>query len=425
MNAIFRRVAALLLFSPLLHAFEPLHSLADIRALPETIACKALPVRIKAVVIYANPSFNELIVNDGTASCFTNLTGTPASLSHHPKAGDLVILEGVTECLGFFPRLLSQSCKIIGRSEIPKLHLISADEIFLPQFDTAWVEVPAVVTGVETGGIAFTLVVEVFGQTFKADVPKCPDATVRAAALMQRPVRLRAFLGTVYNPYGQLTGRHFLVPSFDDVRPTAPTADTQKVPLLTVLDLLKTNSSPADLVRLEGVITQIDTKGFYLRDGKGSALIQAVTDEHLTPGIRVKVEGYGAIAPFRPLLRAVRVVPVSKGPPPEPLAMNFHTKNITLFQMEYVSVVADVLGVRELQGETLLQCRTDGIIFEAILPHPSTSADPGFIPGDRLKMNGICDLVTTHPIPRPEWVDGFRIHLANREALTLLRHGPW
>ncbi len=406
------------------HAEEPLHSIAEIRALPEEVASRALPVRIEAVVIYANPSFNELIVNDGTASCFTNVHGTKVELANQPKAGDRVLLEGVTECFGFFPRFLSQRWQIIGRGEIPEPYPISADEIYLPRFDTAWVEVPAVVTGVETGGIAFTLVVEVFGQTFKADVPKCPDATVRAAALMQRPVRLRAFLGTVYNPYGQLTGRHFLVPSFDEIRPTAPAADTAKVPLLTVLDLLRANSSPADLVRLEGVVTQVDTKGFYLRDSRGSAFVQAVTTERLSPGSRVTVEGYGAIAPFRPLLRAIRVSQVSNGPTPEPLAMDFHSKNITLLQTEFVTVVADVLGVRGIRDETLLQCRTDGTIFEAILPNGSTP-HPEFIPGDRLKLTGICELMTTHPIPRAEWVDGFRIRLANQDAVTMLRRGPW
>jgi signal transduction histidine kinase len=422
--AMFRIAAVLSLASPLLYAAAPLDTLAEIRALPEEVANRALPVRIEAVVIYANPSFNELIVNDGTASCFTNVNGTPVELASQPKAGDRVLLEGFTYGVGFFPRFLSEKWQIIGRGEIPEPYPISADELYLPRFDTAWVEIPAVVTGVETGGIAYTLVVEVFGQTFKADVPNCPDAAARAATLMQRPVRLRAFLGTVYNPHGQLTGRHFFVPSFDDIRLTKPAADAVEAPLLTVLDLLKANSSPSDLVRLEGVVTQVDAKGFHLRDRSGSAFVQAVTTERLTQGTRVKVEGYGAIAPFRPLLRATKVTQVSKGPPPEPLAMDFHAKDVTLLQMEFVTVVADVLGIRPIQDETILQCQTDGTMFEAILPHGS-APQPNYIPGDRLRLTGICELTTNHPLPRPEWVDGFRIHLANRNAVTLLGRGPW
>jgi signal transduction histidine kinase len=405
-------------------AEEPLDSLAEIRSLPEKVASRALPVRIEAVVIYANQSLDELIVNDGTASCYTGVNVTSVELASRPKVGDRVLLDGVTQSVGFLPGFRTQSWKTIGRSEIPAPYPISADEIYLPQFDTAWVEVPAVVTGVETEGIAFTLVVEVFGQTFKADVPNCPDASERAAALMQRPVRLRAVLGTVFNPHGQLTGRHFLVPSFDDIRPTAPAADTAKAPLLTVLDLLKANSSPADLVRLEGVVTQVDAKGFYLRDDRGSTFVQAVTTERLAPGTRVKVEGYGAIAPFRPLLRATRVTQVSKGPPPEPQAMDFHAKDVTLLQMEFVTVIADVVAIRSIQEETILQCQTDSTLFEALLPHGS-APHPSYIPGDRLRLTGICELTTTHPIPRPEWVNGFRIQLASQGAIALLRRGPW
>lgn len=417
-------ISSLWLASTATHAIEPLRSLAEIRGLTEEAAGRALPVRIEAVVIYANSNLNELIVNDGTASCYTGVNVTAVHPVNRPKAGDRVLLEGVTHYFGFFPVFRTQSWKIIGRGEIPEPYPISADEIYLPQFDTGWVEVPAVVTGVETGGIAYTLVVEVFGQTFKADVPNCPDAAERAASLMQRPVRLRAVLGTVFNPHGQLTSRHFLVPSFDDIRPTAPAADTTKVPLLTVLDLLKANCSPADLVSLEGVVTQMDAKGFYLRDGKGSAFVQAVTTERLTPGTCVKVEGYGAIAPFRPLLRATRVTQISKGPRPEPLVMDFHSKNVTLLQMEYVTVVADVVAIRNIQDETILQCQADGTLFEAILPHGSLP-HPSYISGDRLRLTGICELTTTHPIPRAEWVNGFRIRLANQEAVTLLSRGPW
>jgi signal transduction histidine kinase len=406
------------------HAAEPLRSLAEIRALPAEVANSALPVRIEAVVIYTNPSVNELIVHDGTASCYTDAHVTSVEPASRPKVGDRILLEGVTQCGGFLSNFQSRSWKIIGRGEMPEPYPISADEIFLPRFDTAWVEVPAMVIGVETGGIAYTLAVEVFGHTFKADVPNCPDAAERAASLMQRPVRMRAILATVYNPHRQLTNRHFLLPSFDDLRPTAPAVNANGAPLLTVLELLKANYGPTDLVRLEGVVTQLDTKGFHLRDGSGSAFVQAVTTERLTPGTRVKVEGYGAIAPFRPLLRATRVTQVSKGPPPEPLAMDFHAKDVTLLQMEFVTVVADVFGVRSMRDETILQCHTAGTMFEAILPHGSVPSPP-YNPGDRLRLTGICELTTTHPIPRAEWVDGFRIRLADWQAVTLLRRGPW
>ena len=407
-----------------LPAAERIRSLTELRALPDEVARGGQLVRLEAVVLYADPSKFDMIIHDGTACCYTAANLTAADPANRPNTGDRVLLEGFTRSDGFLPHFDTQTWTIIGRAEIPEPYRISADEIYLPRFDTGWVEVPGVVTGVETGGIAYTLVVEVFGQTFKADVPNSPDAAARAAALMQRPMRMRAILGTVFNTHRQLTGRHFFVPSFADIRPTAPAADAADAPLLTVLELLKANSSPADLVRVEGVITQEDAKGFHLRDGSGSAFVQAVMTERLPPGTRVSVEGYGAIAPFRPSLRATKVTQIASGPPPEPLAMDFHVEDVSLLQMEFVTVVADVFGSRSIQDETILQCRTDGTVFEAILPRGS-APQPAFIPGDQLKLTGICELTTNHPMPRPEWVNGFRIRLTDPAAITLLKRGPW
>ncbi|MCU0751403.1 MAG: sensor histidine kinase, partial [Akkermansiaceae bacterium] len=311
------------------------------------------------------------------------------------------------------------------RGEIPEPRRLAADEIYTPRNDVAWIEVPAVVIGVETGGIAYTLVVEVFGQTFKADVPNSPDASERASALMQRPAIMRAILGTVYSQHRQMIGRHFFVPSFDYIQPTAPTAlASGDAPLLTVLELLGRNFSPMDLVRVEGVVTQDDDKGFHLRDASGSARVQSVMTERLPPGTRVSVDGYGAIAPFRPLLRATKVTRLSSGPAPEPIPMEFPAKDNSLLQMELVSLEAEFLGSRVIQDETFLQCRANGTVFDAILSHAG-KRPLQFSSGDRLKLTGICELTTTHPLPRPEWVNGFRIRLANSSGVTLLKQAPW
>jgi signal transduction histidine kinase len=381
-------------------------------------------VHIEAVVLYADPANAATILHDGTATLYNSLYFDSANPGRNPKIGDRVAIEGVTMLESVTPHILSHNWAVLGRGEIPAPRLLTADEIYQSLVDVAWIDVPAVVMGVESGGIAYTLAVEVFGQTFMADLPNSPDAALRAAALMQRPARMRAILGTVYNPHGQMIGRHFYVPSFDDIRPTAPAENATEVPLLSVLKLLSRSFSPTDLVRVEGVITQDDAKGFHLRDGSGSVRVQAVMTERLPPGTRVSIEGYGAIAPFRPLLRATEVTPIASGPPPEPLEIVFPSADSSLLQMELVRLDADFLGSRSIQDETILQCRAEGTVFEAILPHGS-APPPAFIPGDRLQLTGICELTTTHPLPRPEWVNGFRIRLADPAAITLLSRAPW
>jgi hypothetical protein len=202
----------------------------------------------------------------------------------HPKIGDRILVEGITRLVSVTPHIETHHWTILGRGKIPEPRRLAADEIYQSSVDATWIEVPAVIIGVETGGIAFTLAVEVFGQTFKADLPNSPDASARAAALIQRPARMRAILGTVYNPQRQMIDRHFYVPSFDDIRPVAPAENAADVPLLSVIRLLSRNFSPTDLVRVEGVITQDDAKGFHLRDGNASVRVQAVMTGRLPPG---------------------------------------------------------------------------------------------------------------------------------------------
>ena len=233
---IFVQIAVCLwLAAPGLRAAEPITTLAEVLALSDEAALAGQSVRVEAVVLYADPVMESTIIHDGTAACYNGVYFGAVDPASHPKIGDRVLFEATTKLLGVTPHIHSDHWTILGRGEIPEPHRLTPDEIYSPRLDPAWIEVQAVVVGVETGGIAYTLAVEVFGQTFKVDVPHSPDAAARANALMQRPARMRAVLAAVYNQHRQMIGRHFYVPSFDDIRPIAPAADETGAPLLSVL----------------------------------------------------------------------------------------------------------------------------------------------------------------------------------------------
>jgi signal transduction histidine kinase len=42
-----------------------------------------------------------------------------------------------------------------------------------------------------------------------------------------------------------------------------------------------------------------------------------------------------------------------------------------------------------------------------------------------INLNGICELTTTHALPRSEWVDGFRIHLTSPGDLIIVGSPSW
>jgi signal transduction histidine kinase len=286
------------------------------------------------------------------------------------------------------------------------------------------VEVPAVVVGVETGGPVFTLVVKIDGTIFKANIPIQKDSAQRAAALMQRKVLLRGVVGTISNMYQQMTGRHFFVPSFDQIIPDKANVFSGEVPLVRINELLNRDVGPETLVRVQGVVTQLSAGGLYLRDVSGSTLVSAAEADHYTPGSNLEVEGYAVVEPFRPAFRAVRVKLLETGPPPPPIEFNLRDNGLSIFHDERVVINCEFLAYSEGLRKTMLQCRVGNLYFEAMLP-PSRAPAFQLLAGDQLQLTGICKVTTSRPIPRMIWADGFLLELAGPEAVVLVRRAPW
>jgi signal transduction histidine kinase len=179
------------------------------------------------------------------------------------------------------------------------------------------------------------------------------------------------------------------------------------------------------LVRLHGVVTQRNAKGFYLRDATGSTLVEAVMVDHFPPGEVVEVEGFGAVAPFRPVLRATRIQGLGRKEEVKPVPFDFEIGGMSLLHAEWVTLDADFLGRKEGSFDTVLQFRGSDGFFEALQPHGRSLTGPPLAIGDRVRLTGVCELTTTHALPRPDWVDGFRIHLPQSGGLEILRRAPW
>lgn len=422
--AVIRVLVFTSLFSLTSLAGDMVTRLADLRALPVAEAEKGHPVRVEGTVMGLNPSAPfHFFLHDGTAGCFikTVLSGRPRQL----QEGDRVLVQGISDPLGFYPSVRDAKVRVLGKGKLPEPVRPSAGDLFFPGLDSEWVEVPAVVTGYELGDDRLTLSVEVYGLDFKAELPMTPDVEGGAARLMQRPVRLRGIMGTIFNRQRQMTDRHFFVPSLDSITPSVPQNDGENAPLLGVTQLLAGSHGPSVLVRLRGTVTQLDPRGFYLRDSSGSTLVQAAFSTHFQTGAMVEVEGFGSVAPFRPVLRATKVTEHGTPVAMKPLPFDPGTDDLAGMHAEWVTLDADFLGRRDGPFESVLQFSGGGRFFEALLPNKSHDGGNPPHPGDRVRLTGICELTTTHALPRLDWVDGFRIHLPETGGITVLRRAPW
>lgn len=420
-----RRTLALgLLLLPLpLVVAEPLTSFAQVRALSQDEAALGVPVVVDATVLGVDPASPwSLFMHDGGEGCYVKLipgTNAPAF-----SPGQRLRVTGVSMKLGYYPNVGRGRFTLLGRNPLPEPVHVSPEQIFSPALDSAWVEVPAVVVGYDSRDERITLEVKVYGLPFKAELPLEPRAEQRAGALLQRPVRLRGVLGTIFNQDRQMTDRHFFVPSLDAVVPSVAPVSEQSAPLVGVTRILTGDFGSGTPIRVKGVITQVDANGFYIRDETGSTFVRASQDKRLGLGMIVEVEGFGDIAPFRPVLRATRVTDTGLTDMPKPLPFSFTNEALPRMQGELITLEAEFLGHREGRVESILQCQTDHQVFEVLLPSGGVAPSQLSV-GDRLAITGICELTTTHALPRIGWVDGFRVHLSSPEAFRVVARAPW
>jgi signal transduction histidine kinase len=409
-----------------LAAAEPVpDTVAKIRALSPEEAARALPLRIEATVIFFDSKSLTLYVRDDTACTYVGSKNRGHFSSTNLEPGTRVRIEGVTEPGGFFPDIIEHQIEVLGKGQLPEPRKISEAELLSPALDSQWVEVPAVVTGVTSGGLAFTLTIEVYGRKLTANLPLGEHNAERAAALIQRPVRLQGIVGTAFNNDRQMTGRDFSVPSFDQLIPTDTVASTaSSIPLRPVNELLRSGDTEHTLVRVEGVVTQVNGNDFYLRDASGSMLVCTSGKDSFNAGDRVEAEGFASIAPYRPRLRARKVTLTGQTAPPQPMPLDIDLEKLPRFHDELVWLGADFLIRRDGSSDAVLQCRAGDQFFEALLP-PGGSLPAGLAAGDRVRLAGICELTTTHPTSNVWYVDGFRLHLPKTGGIIILQHAPW
>jgi len=120
---------------------ETLTNFAQVRALSQEEAKQHIPVRLDAIVLGADPAIPwNFFLHDGTAGCYVQLL--PGTNTPYFSPGTKLRLNGISQSLGYYPSVTRAQVEVIGKGEIPAPVRLLADQIFSPELDSAWVEVP-------------------------------------------------------------------------------------------------------------------------------------------------------------------------------------------------------------------------------------------------------------------------------------------
>jgi len=236
---------------------------------------------------------------------------------------------------------------------------------------------------------------------------------------------VRGVAGTHFNDQRQMSGRLLFVPGLEALQVlNEPEADAE-VPWLPVDGLLRVDAPLRQRVRMTGVVTHVvKGSGLYLRGQGGSLFVQTAQPMSVTRGDQVEATGYPIVTAFRPGLSALDVKKTGEGELPEPVAFEAGDQRNSREQCELVWLEAELMEVTPGRETLALLCRAKGQRFEALLPASFRPVDT-FAPGMKLRLTGICELVSDRPLVIPRNATAFRILLRDPQDIQVVQRQPF
>jgi signal transduction histidine kinase len=408
-----------------LRAAEPLQSTDAVRALPLEKAREHPPVRLDAVVTFYHDDWGVLFVHDGRSGICVGLPPEKRPAQPFTK-GTRVRVEGIVSEGEFLPVVLPDKIEVVGQGTPPPYEKISGDVLFQPALDCHTVEVSAVVKGTSFSEQSLVVDLLVDGWQIRALVPQSRELRQIPWQLLERRVRVRGVAGTHFNDQRQMSGRLLFVQDLESFEIEPEAQATGEPPLTTISGLLRVDTAARSRVRVRGLATHVvPGRGLYLRDEGASMFIQTAQPLQVQRGEGVEADGYPVITPFRPSLSALDVhqLPATGGSL-DPLSLDVSAQRNSREQCELVTLDADFIEIIRGREHNTLLCRESGQIFECQLALPALPAEE-YTAGTRLRLTGICELITNRPLVIPRNATGFRIVLRDAQDVAVLARPPW
>ena len=362
--------------------------LSNVRTMTPAAAAEALPVRVKAVVIYYSASMRNLFVQDESAGIYIDLLAMPFEF----EAGDLLEITGVTDEGNFAPQLIPSGFKKLGSGAgYPGPLDLTLDQALTGSYDSQWVRMSGIVRSIAPEFDVSQLTLASQDRQFDVTV-LAPPAEVEH--LLDSSITVEGACGAYFNDARQLLGIRLFSPSLDHIKVTRqPAKDSAQLPLRNIQDLSRFNASSDEThrTRVQGVITLAwPGKLLAVQDKSGVATIPTPrSSDDVRPGDLVEVVAYPDVDSRGTQLQdaEVRKIGAAMEPEPEMLAdapeQELHqvgTRVRMRGKLLLISVHSDVVH---------LTLEKRGREVKATLPFDGTNDEPDFESGSEVEVTGI------------------------------------
>lgn len=388
-------------------SFDPsqpiLSSVEQVRRLPAKEAQAGHTVRLEGTVTYSDPDWGLVVVQDATGGMC--LEPAPAGLVANP--GDRLWVEGTTGLGRFSPVVVrAREAKVLKKVELPVAQPASIGEVNNGAVNGQWVEIRGIVQFTEE--INGRLRLELVSGLNRLHAWILLWQGNPELSLTDAEVRLRGVAGGQLDDQRTWRGFQLYSPSLAEVTVVEPPApDAFARPVLSSRELRDAPVPPENghRVHVQGIVTlRRASHMVFLRDSTGGLFLKTVHMPALRVGERVDAVGFLTAGSRSPQLESAVVKSLGMAQAPLPRVLERHEVvdeecNYELIQAE-ARLIERQVESRE-QVSLILQIGNEaGTAF--LQSDQAGEALQGLLPGSRLRVTGVCQLLASPHRPEPE-----------------------
>ncbi len=391
-----------------------------IRQLKASEAKEKPAVHLRVVVTFFDPNDLNMFVQDDTGGVYVRWQTKGA----HPKAGDLIELDGIAALEDFAPQVNKPQWKLIGKGGLPPAKKATYQDMASTALDSTWIEIRGVVrqaarlrrTPLEN---LFWMKLAMAGGEVEVNMPWQEGMR---QDLVDAVVRIRGVCGAAFNAKNQLTGVQLYTPNAQEIEVVTPAPPFDPVPApIDQLQRFGSGYSMGHRVKVAGTVTAaMPGRGFYLRDASSSLNVLTRQDIQLHPGDRVETYGFVDLFESHVRLADASVKIVGSGPPPKPVSINIEQALTGQYDAELVSLGGRVLRSSVWRDRPSVTIQQGKDLF-SVSPIPGTAL--GELPPDNSVLN--VTGILTDEIDSMDRVVALNLLCRSSGDIVVVQKAPW
>lgn len=404
-------------------AAPPVRTTAEVRALPAARAAQGLPVELKAIVTYHDPTSGDFFVQDSTGAIYVE-TAAPIAT----PAGARVTITGVTAA--DFTNDIRQAAIVetgIGPRPEPRVlplgRLVSGAEDCAFVVTTGRVRSAYIISDHSESRLEMRL--EDAGRSIGAQVLNY--AGLSPDSLTGATVRVTGVSAGHFNDRKQLIGSGVRVQSAADVVIVRPATPAPFSLALCPIDRLLASGRGLPVGRrghVAGVVTCVQSgRSLVVQEGNAPLQVHTRQSTPVSPGDRVEVTGFLAFGDYSAVFEDANYRVIGGHAELSAMVVPPGGELNGAFDSKLVSIQAELTGVASSASRLTLVVKAGGALFPAVLEATVIPAALANLPpGTLLRVTGVC-FVEARGVFRG--AHGYRMVLRSPDDIRVIRLAPW